>query len=316
MAIQFRCSYCKSLLGISDSQAGTAVDCPRCGRSQKVPGHSSRPAAGNSLLDLQLQRALTELSDLNTAIITPSGSSAKASADNPAEIPVLLIDGLQGNHRRSQRRHYLSAAALSAVTFACGLLAGIFSPFTRHPEQQISPLAADQRNVAAMQNPKPPDEPSDPPTEQRQQPVRTISGHVRYIRNGEQPDVGALVILLPLKNPTQLRFSAAALHTGPTDPAWRATAAAMHELNAEISQTDAAGAFQFQSCANVPATLLIISRHSARPAGVDITQDFRETAEQWFDSVSGLAGRLSILRRDAATDWSEPLRIVLPEAAP
>ncbi|HCP11239.1 MAG TPA: hypothetical protein DIT89_02790, partial [Planctomycetaceae bacterium] len=42
MAIQFRCNYCRSLLGIAESQAGCTVDCPRCGRTQLVPGKSPR----------------------------------------------------------------------------------------------------------------------------------------------------------------------------------------------------------------------------------------------------------------------------------
>ncbi|MFM8725187.1 MAG: hypothetical protein ACKON9_08675 [Planctomycetaceae bacterium] len=313
MAIQFRCNYCKSLLGISDSQAGAAVDCPRCGRSQKVPGRSSRPVAGDSLQDLQLQQALTTLSDLNSAIAAQPDMATRTSTAEPGAVPVLLIDGMRNNRQGPARRYSMSAAALCLVTFAFGLLAGAFNPFISDQRQQNPPLAADQGNVAATVPQPPVDKISEP---QRQQPDRTISGHVRFIRNGEQPDAGALVILLPLKNSTQLRFSAAALHAGPADPAWLATAAALHQLHADFCQADAAGAFQLRSTADLPVTLLIISRHSVRPAGVDITDDFRESAEQWFDSVSGLAGRLSVLRQDVPKNSSEPLSVVLPEAVP
>jgi hypothetical protein len=82
MPIQFRCQYCRQLLGISRSRAGSFVDCPACGRSLRVPQEDGskgppeplkRPSTDAKFLD-----ALEELSGLSS-----STGSVKPAAPPP-----------------------------------------------------------------------------------------------------------------------------------------------------------------------------------------------------------------------------------------
>lgn len=139
MAIQFRCNYCKSLLGIADSQAGAAVDCPRCGRTQKVPGRSQRPAEGKPVPDLRLQQALTALSDLNTTQATSHQQSSDSAETEQTAVPVLLLDGLRDERAATGRRGRVLLASLSLVVFLCGFLTGRLFPFSPGSVQQTQP---------------------------------------------------------------------------------------------------------------------------------------------------------------------------------
>lgn len=70
MPIKFRCQHCRQLLGISRSRANAVVDCPRCGRSLRVPGLDGKiqtlPDPGKSVRhDTYLMSALSELSALS-----------------------------------------------------------------------------------------------------------------------------------------------------------------------------------------------------------------------------------------------------------
>lgn len=71
MPIKFRCDYCRQLLGIAHSKAGSLVDCPTCGRTLRVPNQDGTvdppPAVGLDLADDGLRRALDELAELGQA---------------------------------------------------------------------------------------------------------------------------------------------------------------------------------------------------------------------------------------------------------
>ena len=70
MPIKFRCDYCKQLLGIAHSKAGSLVDCPTCGRTLRVPNVDGTvdppPTPGLNLDDDGLRRALDELAQLGS----------------------------------------------------------------------------------------------------------------------------------------------------------------------------------------------------------------------------------------------------------
>lgn len=71
MPIKFRCDYCRQLLGIAHTKAGSLVDCPTCGRTLRVPNEDGTvdppPAVGLNLADDGLRRALDELAELDQA---------------------------------------------------------------------------------------------------------------------------------------------------------------------------------------------------------------------------------------------------------
>ncbi|MFO0976117.1 MAG: hypothetical protein U0996_06935 [Planctomycetaceae bacterium] len=75
MPIQFRCEYCRQLLGISQSRAGSMVDCPACGRSLLVPSKDGAPAkpvrSAKAQADARLLNALAELSGLGGTATEP-----------------------------------------------------------------------------------------------------------------------------------------------------------------------------------------------------------------------------------------------------
>ncbi len=84
MPIQFRCEYCRQLLGISQSRAGSMVDCPACGRSLLVPskdGATAKPVrSAKAQADARLLNALAELSGLG-------GAAAESDAPPATSVP-------------------------------------------------------------------------------------------------------------------------------------------------------------------------------------------------------------------------------------
>jgi hypothetical protein len=92
MPIKFRCQHCEQLLGISRSRAGAVVDCPRCGRSLRVPeldGRTRRLPDPQSVVqsDSTLLSALTELSVLDQdALESASEGPEQAAGQGTSEV--------------------------------------------------------------------------------------------------------------------------------------------------------------------------------------------------------------------------------------
>lgn len=88
MPIKFRCDFCKQLLGIAHSKAGSLVDCPTCGRTLRVPNLDGTvdppPAPALNLADDGLRQALDELAQLGNPppesdLATDEGSAVPPS---------------------------------------------------------------------------------------------------------------------------------------------------------------------------------------------------------------------------------------------
>lgn len=82
MPIKFRCEYCRQLMGIAETKAGSLVDCPTCGRTLRVPNRNGTvdppPKPSVNLADDGLRRALEELAQLGQA----AGSGAQSAVEN------------------------------------------------------------------------------------------------------------------------------------------------------------------------------------------------------------------------------------------
>ena len=99
MPIKFRCQYCQQLLGISRSRAGAVVDCPRCGRSLRVPeldgSIRQMPDEKTSIRDDSgLISALAELSVLDDFAEEPSASADPPQSEpqkGPVELPPVEV---------------------------------------------------------------------------------------------------------------------------------------------------------------------------------------------------------------------------------
>lgn len=94
MPIKFRCEYCKQLIGIADSKAGSLVDCPTCARTLRVPNREgiveAPPRPVVDFADDGLRRALDELAQIgqsegNISPHDPRAASA-AVAGSSAEV--------------------------------------------------------------------------------------------------------------------------------------------------------------------------------------------------------------------------------------
>lgn len=102
MPIKFRCEYCRQLMGIAQSKAGTLVDCPTCGRTLRVPNRDGTvdppPKPAVNLADDGLRRALDELAQLGRPesqdelpVGEQSPNSVPRAEDppaSPAQVPV------------------------------------------------------------------------------------------------------------------------------------------------------------------------------------------------------------------------------------
>ncbi len=99
MPIKFRCEYCRQLIGIAHSKAGSLVDCPTCGRTLRVPNKDGTvdppPAVGLDLADDGLRRALDELADL--------GRDKAKPKSEPHDLPPLARDELPSDSREATR---------------------------------------------------------------------------------------------------------------------------------------------------------------------------------------------------------------------
>ncbi len=309
MAIQFRCNYCRSLLGIAESQAGCTVDCPRCGRTQRVPGKSPRTDSGTPVPDLQLRHALSALSDLNAAVSAlPTHASATPQNATPPQ-PILLIDGLRPEIRTTRYTGLLLATA-TAVVFSCGFFLG------RSLQQPAATQASGPSvNSDVVKQQQPSEKPLPPQATHQPQ---SLTGRIQIQRNGkQQPDSGALVILLPLQNPTRLRFDGSALHTEKDNPARLATIAALSQLHAHFDQAADDGSFSLHYDTQTPAALLVISRHLAAPPGNLLPADCELLINQWFESTAGLAGRLATKLHPLPADQPlTPVSLTFQDATP
>ena len=136
MPIQFRCRYCRQLLGISRSRAGSAVDCPACGRSLRVPHeHGNTPETNPETpeADPALRNALEILAASSSAPkLTPHGP---APAAIPAPQPTI-----RGARRTDTTSPPDSSSAIVQPT-ALELLAQLpVSPVPVDADQSLQPL--------------------------------------------------------------------------------------------------------------------------------------------------------------------------------
>ena len=219
---------------------------------------------------------------------------------------ILLIDGLRPEIRTTRYTGLLLATA-TAVVFGCGFFLG------RSLQQPAAAERSPQIDVVKQQQPT--EKPLPP---QAAQPPQSLTGRIQIQRNGkQQPDSGALVILLPLKNPTRLRFDGSALHTEKDNPARLATIAALSQLHAHFDQAADDGSFSLHYDTQTPAALLVISRHLAGPPGNPLPADCELLINQWFESTAGLTGRLATKLHPLPADQPlTPVSLTFQDATP
>lgn len=429
MPIQFRCVHCRQLLGISNSRAGTQVDCPACGRSLKVPtesgGSATAASTSSAKVDAGLLGALSELASLTGGV--PSGpfesrqtpaakpKSSPAVPSSPAsrkrdslrivpittqhgtaenapeatllespervfeqlanlppvpvdDSPLILTDvepvedempaePAAANLRTAERTRITSADRLGPkkrrdefsmapeLTDALAELAGsASSTFGQASSQGVPEKRAHlEDSLRRRSGPGPvvtfalvivafaagwladrffiargtssesnelarkTDEPTDgtqqvvlkhamTPAQGDASAVETISGRVTYTGSDgkEKPDASALALLLPTTNSSSLKLDAGPLRDLEQTPARMAIETALNVLGATAVRADDDGQFKLPRRLTDPATLIIISRHSARPEGESASAEALAALSMWLTSPTLLSGRLAV----------------------
>lgn len=418
MAIKFRCTYCRQLLGISTTKAGTTVDCPACGRSVNVPAEGGtasppqqnlRPSDHPGLLD-----ALHELSALGNPEASQSPASAtshpkpanrkppttqipNASADSSAtpnrDRDVIRIIPLAGSHsgvesvkstpdrlsrsstpkhadapqtplmpevpghsieeeRESASKHRaphesaetivwdncadsgltqhpddlasalhdlaatvpgtslhqnldrdgqdaprprasLMPIMLILPAFAIGLLLGTF---WQSSESDRSPRRDSSTNKALARVDVPPAAGN-----------RSLKGVIAWTDDAgkSSPDEGAMILLLPIENPTGLRFDGRPLREAADSRARIAIEAALKSLGAFICQANSTGAWEIEVPEDSSLTMIVVSKHRSRSSEQPPPGIVTDTLSQWFESPLHVIGRLAVQQQTISPADSE-----------
>jgi hypothetical protein len=128
------------------------------------------------------------------------------------------------------------------------------------------------------------------------QAIETISGRVTYTGSdgGEKPDSSALALLLPVNNSSNLKLDATPLRDLQQTPARMAIETALSVLGATVVRADEDGQFKLPRKSTDPATLVIISRHAARPEGQSVPAEIQAALSMWLTSPAQLLGRLAV----------------------
>lgn len=159
MPIKFRCLHCRQLLGISRSRANAVVDCPRCGRSLRVPGLDGQtqklPDPGTAAKhDSSLLSALSKLSELDGSDTGESSGLARES-EAPQQ-SVVTLDPIEASEpievAISQPKPVISAEPDSEIPVAIEESLGELAEFGSPAHEEVSEeLLAEMRAAARPQ---------------------------------------------------------------------------------------------------------------------------------------------------------------------
>ena len=301
MAIKFRCPYCRQLLGISTTKAGTLVDCPACGRSVLVPNDGGvatgtkqaqrpgdHPSLRNALQELSalgspdaddsaplilpdlpepdLTSALRELATVAPVALPPTVKHAQPTAVRPS----------------TTRRFSLFLLMLMLPAFAAGLFLGTFWRSSDHPDAANADPQSAVSHAAAIPLPAASE--------------RQLKGVVRFVNDSgnSAADTGAIVLLLPTENATTLRLDARPLREPADSRARQAIEAALETLGGSVHHADDDGIWTANVPSNVPLIMIVISRHRSRTDSQPVPPEILESLSRWFDSPLHITGRLAV----------------------
>lgn len=106
------------------------------------------------------------------------------------------------------------------------------------------------------------------------------------------PDAGALVIIAPADNPSELRIDGRFLRDAPDTPGRLAITAALGQLGVSFTHAAADGSFSLPLSAPGPCLLIVVSRRNVRPAAAPLPADVAAGLNEWFTAPSPVTGRL------------------------
>jgi hypothetical protein len=215
-----------------------------------------------------LVMALQELADQNSAT-DPTTKNSLTSMSS----------------RQSSSIGWLIGSALAIVAaFAVGIVVG-----------RISDTAPYQKIPAESSN-TPQPEHTEAIVAKESFPEGNITGRVMYVDGAgiEQPDSGALVLLVPSENTAGLKLDARPLRALEASDAKLAVEAAIGVLKGSVSRAAEDGTFTTERRDSGPMKLVVISRHASRPDSEPVESAATKTIAEWFESPSQLTGRLQV----------------------
>jgi hypothetical protein len=224
--------------------------------------------------------------------LAPSAATSNAAIDT-AQAPIAATLAELAAHTQpispATPRSPLRSAFPILIPVLTGLLmftAGYLAARSANRRQQTpEPQAA-----AAASKPASPASTADHPTVAAGQ----ISGLVEAANadGTTVPDAGALVIVAPLTNPSELRIDGRFLRDPPNSPGRLAITAALGQLGVRFTNAAEDGRFSLPLPAPGPCILIAVSRRNARPASTPLPAETTARLTEWFTSPSPVTGRL------------------------
>lgn len=307
------------------SRAGAVVDCPACGRSLRVPAHDGDAEQPEPVVrtapDGGLLNALRQLADLDSvenqepAMVpeyseTP-GEPPATSAVSPSPLPVDSTEtssmaGLGRQRDVSGRWPVRFRALISLVVLIVGVAAfciGYRTGQSGASRITTSEPSADERsggNSGAQvdgERMKGAGQNAAGPLAEIGEKHRTewmCRGRVSWVDGAGRvyPDAGALVLLLPIRNPSNFRLDARPLRDLDSTPSREAVSAALSVLGASFTRTNPDGEFMLRRFVADPCRLVVVSRHVRISEDRPLSSDLLNRLRLWFDSPEQLTGRL------------------------
>ncbi|MFM7058437.1 MAG: hypothetical protein ACKO2P_16085 [Planctomycetota bacterium] len=207
-----------------------------------------------------------------------------AAQPSPAPVPV-------APHRSALKHSFpvLIPLLTALLMFTAGYLAG--NTTARPPAAPESPPAAPSSQI---DSPAPAPTPADTPV-----PAGRISGLIQAASadGNTTPDAGALVIIAPAMNPSELRIDGRFLRDAPDTPGRRAITTALEQLGVRLTFAADDGTYSLPLPAPGPCVLIVVSRRNARPASAPLPADVATHLNQWFTAPSPVTGRLQTVVR-------------------
>ena len=239
----------------------------------------------DNAVDAEVPTAAANSSSAATPAAALLDSTAAPLTEALAELAAQPLPTPRAPRRSALQRTFplLIPILIGLLMFTAGYLTGQ-SGWSDQPALESQPAAVPETTAASASAPATP------------QPVAAgqISGHVQAAgADGKTvPDAGALVLIAPADNPSELRLDGRFLRDAPDTPGRLAITAALGQLGVRFTHAAADGAFSLPLSTPGPCRLLVVSRRNVRPAAAPLTAEVAAVLNEWFAAPSPVTGRL------------------------
>lgn len=223
----------------------------------------------------------------------PAAPATAADVEAPL---VAALQELADQHPPATSAAQRPAAQRPAVRRAFGLLIPVLTGllmftagYLAGHSRKAEPVAIETQTIAAPGETQPPA--ADPAATPE---AGQISGLVQAAAaDGKTvPDAGALVIIAPANNLSELRIDGRFLRDPPDSAARRAITAAFGQLGVSFTNAAEDGTFSLPLPAPGPCVLIAVSRRNSRPASAPLSSEVVSRLNDWFTAPSPVTGRL------------------------